>query len=58
MSTDHIISAFVASCFALLTSTMLVCLKVQISTNCDVLLGLGNEMVEFSVFPTAKIMSQ
>ena len=45
MSIDHIISAFVAGCFAL-TSTILLCFKVEISTGCDILPELGNEMVE------------
>ena len=29
-----------------MTSTMLVCFKVEVSTGCDVLFELGNEMVE------------
>ena len=65
MSIDYIISAFVASCFAL-TSIMLVYFKVEVSTGCDVLLELGNETVEppgfgrhsqcLAIFATPKLL--
>ena len=45
MSIDHNISSWFA--FA---STMLVCFKVEVSAGFDVLLELGNEMVEPSGF--------